>query len=188
MAKLLFIDTECTGADEKTCSLVEIGAIYIDAKTEKRYNSFISPDPKKSFEAEALEIMGTTMKELDERGMSQKEGYENFISFLDSLVSKFDKKDKLIVFAYNASFDNRWLRQWFEENDNKFFGSYFWNPWIDIMSLAADKVMLDRPQLKDFKLMTVAKYFGVDVDESKAHGALYDAEIAMKLYDKIKTK
>lgn len=38
------------------------------------------------------------------------------------------------------------------------------------------------PKLPDFKLLTVCKYLGIPVDETKLHDALYDIELTRELF------
>lgn len=46
--------------------------------------------------------------------------------------------------------------------------------------------MRERASLVNFKLMTVAKYLGHDVEEDKLHDALYDIELTEKIYETVK--
>jgi len=183
--KMLFIDCETLGTNENEHPIVEVSFAYMDVKGIEKKKILMKPN-KDSFEERALEIMGLSIEDLYNRtNTSNEEAFSEFISYLDSKVSKFDKKDKITVFAYNENFDNRFLRTWFLENGNNFFGSYFWNPWIDVMSLAANKLLLKRAQLPNFKLSTVCEFMGIEVKKENLHGALYDVQLCMSLYEKI---
>lgn len=103
---------------------------------------------------------------------------------LDKYVSKYDKKDKFFLAGYNnASFDNQFLRAWFLQNNDKYFGSYFWSNSIDIMVMATPYLAPKRAEMENFKQGAVAKTLGIQVDDSKLHDALYDIEICRAIYD-----
>ncbi len=57
--------------------------------------------------------------------------------------------------AYNARFDAYHVRAWFDKNGDKFFGSWFFHPPIDVMRLAAVHVMRKRAGMSDFRLPIV---------------------------------
>jgi len=49
------------------------------------------------------------------------------------------------------------------------------------MVLATPYLSLDRPTMPDFKLMTVAKYCGIPVDEQRLHDAEYDIYLTVEI-------
>jgi len=51
--------------------------------------------------------------------------------------------------------------------------------------MAAYHFMETRSQFPNFKLMTVAKYIGIEVDESRAHDAMYDIEVTKEILKRI---
>jgi DNA polymerase-3 subunit epsilon len=50
------------------------------------------------------------------------------------------------------------------------------------MVLAAFKLKTERTNLENFQLKTVAKYLGIEVDESRLHDAQYDIYLTYELY------
>ena len=56
------------------------------------------------------------------------------------------------------------------------------------MNLVAYMSMEERPNLINFKLFQVCKYFGIEVNEAELHDALYDIELTKKLYERITTQ
>ena len=84
----------------------------------------------------------------------------------------------------NASFDNQFLRAWFTQCGDNYFGSWFWYPPIDVMALAGIRLMHVRHELKDFKLGTVCEYFGIK-PQGELHDAYVDIDLTEKLYRKL---
>lgn len=161
--KLCFLDIETTGLDHKKNRIWQIaGVIRINGKIKERFNI-----ENKKYESDV---------------------YHNFVSgVLRNNVNRFDKNDKMFFIAYNSRFDENFIRSMFDRNNNKFYGSYFYNPSIDVMQMGAT-YFLKRPKIKrpdNFKLMTLSEYFGIKVKEDKLHDASYDAEITRALYNKL---
>jgi DNA polymerase-3 subunit epsilon len=77
------------------------------------------------------------------------------------------------------------VRAWFEKNGDRFFGSWFWHPPIDVMGLAAVRLMSRRCAMSDFKLLTVAKVLGSEVYGEKVHDAKYDIALTMEMYRRL---
>lgn len=111
--------------------------------------------------------------------------YNNLLSFLDKVIDRYDKEDKSYFIAYNSRFDEDFIRQLFLKNDNKFYGSYFYYPSIDVMQMAAFKLMRKNIRPENFKLGTMCKHFNINVDETKLHNALYDIQRTKELYNKL---
>lgn len=105
---------------------------------------------------------------------------------LAKYVDKFDKKDKFHLVGYNnAGFDNSFLRAFFVQNGDNYFGSFFWADSIDCYVLASNLFKKKRASFENFKQMTVAKRLGIEVDESKLHDAEYDIDLCMQIYNKV---
>ena len=114
--------------------------------------------------------------------------YKKFEALLSSHVNKYNKGDKLFFIGYNAKFDSDFVRQFMSLNNNKYYGSYFWNPYIDLMTIAASQLMNERDSMPDFKLATVARMLGLDVDNERLHDAEYDIYITMRIYSRLLQK
>ena len=111
------------------------------------------------------------------------EVYSQFVAMLGKYVDKFNKKDKFFLVGYNnAAFDNQFLRGFFLQNGDNYFGSWFWANSIDVMVLATAFIGDRRKEMENFKLSTVAKFLGVNVDDASLHDAFYDIYLTKEVY------
>lgn len=143
----------------------------------------VQPNPKAEIVQEALDVAGVTKEQiLSYPAMGYV--YGQFTAILNKYVDKYNKQDKFFLAGYNnASFDNQFLRAWFLQNGDKYFGSYFWSNSIDVMVLATPYLASQRSQMENFKQGTVAKALGIEIDESRLHDALYDIQVCKSIYD-----
>lgn len=162
MRKELFIDIETNDSlDSKTGVITQIGYIYrVDGKLKEEKN-------------------------INNHDNHNRNLYRTFTSCLDKMVNKYNKDDKLYFIAYNARFDNDFIREMFLQNNDKYFGSYFYSPYLCIMNLAAFKYQRKGRRPENFKLGTVCKDMGIKVDDTKLHDALYDIKLSKELYNKL---
>lgn len=186
--KVVFFDLETTGTLVNKHGIHQLsGEIVIDGETKETFDLRVQPNPKAEIVQEALDVAGVT-KEQILAYPPMGEVYKQFTALLNKYVSKYDKKDKFFLAGYNnASFDNQFLRAWFLQNGDKYFGSYFWSNSIDVMVMATPFLAAYRPMMENFKQGTVAKALGIEVDDEKLHDALYDIKICRSIYDVVVT-
>ena len=187
--KQLFYDLETTGVKPWKNSIHQIAAIVVvDGEEKERFNIKLQPNPKAEIDEPALEV-GHVTRETLSTYQSFGDGYNDFVSRIGKYVSKYDKADKIHLVGYNnRGFDDQFLRGLFEQNGDKYFGSWFWSDSIDVMVLASDDLAPIRHGMENFKLSTVAKMYGIEVIESELHDALYDVELTIKIYNQIKSQ
>jgi len=164
MRKELFIDIETNDSlDPKTGLITQIAYIYReDGKLKGEGDLRSNPDAK-----------------------DNKVIYGLFTNDLNKFVDRYNKEDKLYFIAYNAPFDNNFIREMFLQNGDKFFGSYFYSPHLCIMNLAAFRYQRKGKRPENFKLATVCKDMGIEVNEDKLHDASYDIQLSKELYNKL---
>lgn len=182
--KVIFFDLETTGTLVNKHGIHQLsGEVVINGETKETFDFKVQPNPKAEIVQEALDVAGVT-KDQVLAYPPMGEIYRQFTGMLDKYVSKYDKKDKFFLAGYNnASFDNQFLRAWFLQNGDKYFGSYFWSNCIDVMVMATPYLAQKRSEMENFKQGTVAKTLGIQVDDSKLHDALYDIQICRAIYD-----
>ena len=174
--KYCFLDVETTGLYPWKHSITQLsGILEIDCEEVAGFNYFIKPDPNKDIDLKALAVQGRTLADFAE-AMPASAAYEDLHKLLSKHCEKFDKTDKFFFIAYNARFDEDFVRAFFTANGNKFFGSFFWTPSIDVMQMAAIESMMERQFFPDFKLGTVAEYF-----LQKRTEGLHDSNVDIRL-------
>ena len=183
--KALFFDLETTGTYPGKHGIHQMsGMIVIDGEIKETFDYKVRPNPKAEILDEALEVAGVTRDQI----LAYPPMGEVYHQFVDGILAKYvdryNKTDKFFLAGYNnASFDNQFLRGWFLQNGDQYFGSWFWSNSIDVMVLATPYLAARRTEMKDFKQGTVAKTLGIQVDDTKLHDALYDIEICKAIYD-----
>jgi DNA polymerase-3 subunit epsilon len=181
--KLLFFDLETTGVNPGKNGIHQIsGEIVIDGNTKETFDFKVQPNPKCIIEQEALDVAGVTKEQINAYP-PMIDVYFKFTQMLARYIDKFNKTDKFFLAGYNnASFDNQFLRGFFLQNGDNYFGSWFWSNSIDVMVLASQYLMEQRPKMENFKLATVAKELGINIDETKLHDAQYDISLTKAIY------
>jgi DNA polymerase-3 subunit epsilon len=189
MTKLFCYDLETTGTLVNKHGIHQIsGAIIFDGVIKEEFDIRVQPNPKALIDPIALKVCNVTEDQIS-KYMTMQAGYRKLTGILSKYVDKFNKKDKLFLVGYNnASFDDSFLRAFFIQNGDKYFGSNFWADALDVRVLAANYLRDERRDMENFKLATVAKHLGINVDEEKLHDAQYDIYLTMAILDIINSK
>lgn len=183
MAKILFYDLETTGVLVHKHSIHQIsGIIEIDGEEVETFNFKVCPHPKALIDPIALQVGGVTEEQI-KAYPDMKEVHTQLLKILGKHVDKYNKKDKMFLCGFNnASFDNNFFRAWFLQNGDEYFGSWFWANPLDVYVLATQFYLKQRVQMEEFKLRTVARRIGLDVQDDKLHDALYDVRLTKDIY------
>jgi len=194
--KLLFIDVETTGVNPESNGLTQIsGCVQIGDEVVESFDYFVRPYPQDLIEIAALEVTGMNRRQFllpdhpdflavpGQNFEDPKVVFERMADMLGKYVSKFDKADKFQFVGYNAhSFDMPFMRRFWEKNGDRYFGSWFWYPCLDVMLVWAQILQPVRAELSNFKLATVARYCGLNVDANRLHDSMYDIELTRDLW------
>lgn len=186
--KLFYLDLETTGVKFWRNGIHQIsGAIEIDGEVKEEFNFHVQPYSRADIELEALKIANVTREDLEDYA-GFEDVYNEILTMLARYVDKFNKADKFHIVGYNnAAFDNPFFRAFFVQNNDNYFGSWFWSAAIDVMILAAEKLKQDRHKMADFTLKTVAAWLGIEIDETQLHNAKYDIYLTREIYKKVTT-
>lgn len=183
---LCFIDTETTGTDPVKNGIIQIAGMVTKFENKELFvlNTFnykLQPFHNDEINPEALKVTNTTEMELWKRELPTKV-YKKITTIFGDYCSKFDKTDKMIMVGYNAIFDYNMLRSWFEKLGDKYFGSWFHYPPIDVMNMAIVELFPVRNILPNFKLATVADYLSIK-PEGELHDAMIDIDLTKKVFE-----
>ncbi len=194
--KLVFIDVETTGLDPEKNGLTQIsGCIQIGDEVKESFDFYVRPFPRDLIDDGALRVTGIDRRQLlpaDHPNALRVEGqefvdpqqvYAQLKEMFGRYVSPYDKTDKFQFVGYNShSFDMPFVRKFWEKNNDRFFGSLFWYPCLDVMLLWAQILQPVRDKLTNFKLATVAQHAGIDVDKTRLHDSQYDIDLTRQLW------
>jgi len=187
--KIFWFDLETTGTRFWKNGIHQIsGLVDINGQIKEAVDIKVRPYKDAIIEDEALAVSHVT-RDIIAGYKPFCEGYMDLVAVLGSYVNKFDKMDKFILAGYNNSpFDNQFLRAFFVQNGDNYFGSFFWSNCIDVMVLASAVLAGERTRLANFKLHTVAAYLGIQVDETRLHDGNYDINLTREIYLTISKK
>jgi DNA polymerase III alpha subunit (gram-positive type) len=184
--KRVFIDVETTGlyatkhAIHQIAGLIEIGGEVVDS-----FNINMRPFDDAWISDEALAVTKKTKAEI----MAYPDWKTQFVklrSCLEKHIDKSDPADRFVFLAYNAPFDNEFIRAMFKRSgDWKLLGKTFVNPQICIMVLAGMALEPKLGTLEKFKLGHVARELGLEVEEGNLHDALVDIELSRQVFYKV---
>jgi len=180
--KAIWFDVETTGLSAYTHDIIQLaGFIEVDGQAVEKFDYKCAPTPGAEIDAKALEIHSISEQEILEFPPASLV-YGKFVNMLEKHIDRYNKTDKLLVYGYNVRFDMDFLRQFFQKRGDKYFGSWFWFPPIDVMNTAMIALADQRLAMPDFKLGTVAKQLGVEMEEADLHDAQADIRITREIY------
>lgn len=157
--EMIVFDIETTGLSNRTCKIIEIGAVKIKSgKILDKFNIFVDPEEKIPEEITRL----TSITDEDVKGApKEREALEMFLDFVG---------DRLLV-AHNANFDVGFIRVAAERQELPFNNSY-----LDTLGLSK---YLD-PELKNHKLDTIVEHY--NIGDFHHHRASDDAEVLARVF------
>lgn len=154
--EVVVLDTETTGLNPSSCSLLEIAAIRMrGGETVGTFQTFV--DPGRAIPAEITELTGITQADIA-GAPTPREAVEALAEFAGNCN----------LVAHNASFDQQFIMR--QANPGELPGQ-----WIDTLSLS--QIVL--PRLKSHRLLDLAAAFGLStpthraMDDTVALGALW---------------
>lgn len=186
--KILYYDLETTGLDYMQHAPIQFaGLLEVNGEVVEHLDYKMKPYPNDLIDAKALEVNGRTVSQISafaDPTMTLAWVCER----LDKYVNTRNKSDGIFLCGYNnVHFDDQFLRRWFTKAgyDQWAYMNRFWNESLDMRILCAAALARERSAMPNFKLTTVARHFGIEVDDSKAHEAMYDAELVRALSRKV---
>ncbi len=157
--EMVVFDIETTGLSNRTCKIIEIGAVKVKSGVvTDRMNIFVDPECKIP---EEITKLTSITDEMVAGAPKEREAVEEFLRFAG---------DSMLI-AHNAAFDIGFIRVAAERAGLKFDNSY-----LDTVGLSK----FVNPELKNHKLDTIAKHY--ELDDFHHHRAEDDAEVLAKIF------
>ena len=182
--KICWIDLETSGLNPSEHGIVQLaGILEVNGIEKCTFDFKVRPFPQQKIDPEALAINGFT-HEMLESHMEPHKVYQELIEIFSGYVNKYDKTDKMFFAGYNSQFDDTFLRKFFENCGDGFYGSWFARPTLDVYVIAMDKMGAVWNTLTNHKLATLADYFSIERDGT-LHNALCDIKMTRELYYKV---
>lgn len=181
MPKKLYIDLETTGLDPQMNGIIQIAGIIEPGEEVMpvEFDFDVRPFREDLISDEALAVSGKTLMQV--MNYPEAKGvHKQLTTLLGKYVDRYDASDKFLLCGYNAGFDASFLRAWMTKCGNKYYGSYFLVPPIDIMTIAGWVLAEERHEMENFKLATVAKYLKLTVPEDM-HNAMTDIRLTREV-------
>jgi len=176
--KIFWFDTETTGISHYKCCVIQLAAlIELEGEIVEMIDLKMRPHDGAIIEKAALDVHGLseeTIMSFDDSSI----GMAALKSTLSTYVNKFDKNDKFIIAGYNVKFDIDHLRQMFLRTNDKYFGSFFFWPSVDVQHYVALEIAKGL-RLPNYRLSTVCEHYGIEIE---AHEALSDIMATRALY------
>lgn len=186
MNKIFWFDTETGGTDSLNNGLIEL-SYFIEINKEivdegtLKMNPLLLPN--KNIEDQALEVNGLERKDI-ELYPSPFDFYSSLIHVLSKYINKYDKLDKFIPAGYNVHFDESFLKQFFMDVGDHYYGSWFSYKFLDVFPLVFHYVYQGKfPELHSYTLSNVAYVLGIESDNY--HNAMEDIRITRQVYLKL---
>lgn len=184
----MYYDLETTGLDPKLHAPIQFaGLLEINGELVAELDYTMKPYPNDLVDAKALEVNGRTMEEID-TFEDPTRVLEWILERLGKHVNTRDRSDQIFLCGYNnIHFDDQFMREWFlkARRPQYDFMNHFWNESLDLRVLCGAALAAQRHTMPNFKLTTVARHFGIEVDDSRAHEAMYDTELVRQLSRKV---
>ena len=157
--EMVVFDIETTGLSNRTCKIIEIGAVKIKAgKILDRFDIFVDPEAEIPEEITRL----TSITNDDVKGApKEREALQMFFEFAG---------ERLLI-AHNANFDIGFIRVAAERQEIPFN-----NPYLDTLGLSK----YVNPELKNHKLDTIVTHY--NIGEFHHHRASDDAEVLARIF------
>ena len=180
--KTFWIDLETTGLNEKRDTIIQLTALYEEnGAILDGFSSYSYPDIFPDYYEDSEKIHGLSKEFLLEKGVSEAELFVNFYEFILKYIDPYKKGDRAFIGGYKPEFDFKFLIEFFDKADEKFFPFFYTAP-IDILNICALCVKLKLIKAPvNYKLISLCELFDVRL---RAHDATDDIIATYKIYEK----
>ena len=181
--KIFYFDVETTGLNDKRNDIIQLGGlIEINGKIEDEIELVCQPFNYNTIDAKALEVNKLTVAQIKEFPTPQ-EAHRKLKKVLEKYIDNYTRgHDRFSPAGFNVGFDVGFLREFFLKNKDTYYNSFFDYHLLSVDSLLYLFDYKGLIKLENYKLATVAKHFGIELD---AHNALSDIKATRQVFYKL---
>lgn len=176
---LLFTDEETTGLSPKNNEIFELAtALYVDGVKHFDMCLYARPERWDTISDQALAVNRWTRERL--KALPNRDVYcDAIFNQIIKYFSYTNKKYKIVEHSRNGKFDIEFIKnEWNDRFERLPFSRIFHPTAINTRDLVKKKL----PNLESYTLLNCARALGIPVDESKLHGAAYDRDLLIQVY------
>ena len=183
--KVFWIDVETTGLSHHKNDIIVMGINIEDTNGGILSEEIrMRPTRPENIQESALDVAHFTRKQVMAFPPASK-GFKQLKAIMGEFINQYNPKEKFILAGYNLlKFDAMFLRELFTMQGDKYFGSWFYNTGLDVMSTVGEYVAITGDVPENFKLVTMCEHMGIKL--GKAHSADEDIAATRELYYKLK--
>lgn len=184
---ILFIDTETTGLNPEENDVIQIAAVYYKNDIfHSEKNIKLTNDYPTKTNLGALAVNRTSFKTLYTRknNSDKEEALKEFCDWILTLP-KTNEKENIYIAGQNVKFDINFMNSCLARYGITGFEDIFNRAPIDTMQIG--QFLRNNGLINSYSnsLIYLAQALGVNVDNSKAHDALYDTKLCVEVYYKM---
>lgn len=177
--KLLFVDTETGGTDEKKHSLLSVGLIYWENGKKIDSLELYIREKEYTVTTEALKINNLNLKEVYDKGISVFEA----VSEINRFIEKNFDNEKAILCGHNVNFDIRFLKELYMKAGKNYEEKISYRS-LDTASIFRFLTIAGKFKEQEINSLDDAiKYFEISVENR--HTALGDIEKTVEIFNKV---
>jgi DNA polymerase-3 subunit epsilon len=180
----LWLDTETSGLNPKTCGLIEVAGFFelegtVFGEFELLMNPFTYPNQIEIQET-ALAVNNRTIPEI-QTFLDQRVCLVWLMETIQYYTTLY-KTNRVCIIGYNVKFDVDFIQEWFNANNMK-YSLYFQYKYIDIMQQVMFLSYLNIIDPFNNTLKDMCLKFGIDI--TNAHTAIADIKATYTLSKKL---
>lgn len=201
----LAIDLETTGLDPSRNSVIEIGAVPLDTRLQRRpdaesFHTYVQPWPDAEIAAQAIAVNKQTwVYQPESEEYKQRPNYKKAWEALTAYVARYygDNPKFVVLVGWNVSFDEGFLKRlcvWSNVNERvviqdddlkKFKWPFHWHK-IDLLSICRYlDARAGKAPRKSYRLETLAEQYYSALAKFAAHTAMGDCELQLKVLEAV---
>lgn len=109
-----------------------------------------------------------------------RESFEDFIG--NFYIERYNRRDKFFMYTWNNPTVIEAVYSWYVTNRNKYFGSFFTTPAVDLASVALHYLGAYRLRMRKFNMGAVATVLGIPYETDEMREPAYRAALMSRIH------